>query len=110
MVPAMSVLALTDTAVPADAPAPQRGETPWFRGDQKPVQIGVYKRLALGRKVLFSYFDGATWFWSAGTADEAFVKMRASLVQNLPWLGLAEPPAEGYGHTTGVGRNAAWRC
>ena len=29
--------------VPGDAPAPLPGETPWFSGDQRPVQIGVYK-------------------------------------------------------------------
>lgn len=91
-----AVLELRDASVPDHAPQPLPGETPWFRGDQEPMMPGVYKRLSLGRKVLFSYWDGQ-WFWSAGSAAEAVTKRDASLVQNLPWLGLQAPPPQGYG-------------
>lgn len=41
------VIQLRCAVVPPDAPATDPGETPWYSGDQYPVQIGVYKRLSL---------------------------------------------------------------
>ena len=93
------VITLRYAVVPPDAPATLLGETPWYSGDQLPVQIGVYKRLSLGAVVLFSFFDGAHWLWNCRTIDAAVRKpsTELSLVQTLPWCGLAQPAPQGYG-------------
>lgn len=85
--------------VPPDAPATGLMETPWYSGDQLPVQIGIYKRLSLGAVVMFSYFDGAHWLANCRTFDAAIRKPSTdlSLVQTLPWCGLAMPAPSGYG-------------
>ena len=82
-----------------DAPATMPGETPWYSGELLPVQIGVYKRLSLGELVLYSYFDGTHWLWNCRTPQAAVRKpsTEPSLVQTLPWCGLASPPPSGYG-------------
>lgn len=87
-----------DASVPADAPPPRPGETPWFRGDVQPVQIGVYRRLSLAKNItVFSLFDGDQWWWSSDTPERAAEAGVTSLVQNLPWCGLALPAPQGYG-------------
>lgn len=93
------IIQLRYAVVPPDAPATGPGETPWYSGDQVPVQIGVYKRLSLGAVVLFSYFDGAHWLWNCRTADAAARKpsTELSLVQTLPWCGMVNPARGGYG-------------
>lgn len=89
--------------VPPDAPAPLRGETPWFSGTQVPVQIGVYKRLSLSGLVMFSFFDGDMWLWNHRDATRAAQAKpgEASLIQALPWCGLELPPPQGYGPILG---------
>lgn len=95
----MSAIKMRYADVPPDAPATLAGETPWFMGEQLPVQIGVYKRLSLGAVVMYSFFDGAHWLWNCKTADAAVRKPSSelSLVQTLPWCGMATPAREGYG-------------
>ena len=91
--------------LPHDAPATMPGETPWYSGQLLPVQIGVYKRLSVGEVVLYSYFDGAHWFWNCRTSHAAAAMRQRgtefSLVQTLPWCGLASPPPSGYGPLRG---------
>lgn len=93
------ILKLRFAGVPPDAPATLPGETPWYSGDDAPVQIGVYKRLSLGAVVLYSYFDGAHWLWNCRSPEAAVRKpsTELSLVQALPWCGLINPAREGYG-------------
>lgn len=85
--------------VPPDAPATGLHETPWYSGDQLPVQIGVYKRLSIGMEVMYSYFDGAHWLVNCRTFDAAMRKpsTHLCLVQTRPWCGLAMPAPGGYG-------------
>jgi hypothetical protein len=93
------VIKLLTTGVPADAPRPQPGETPWISGQQQPVQIGVYRRLTLSGSTIYSYFDGAHWLWNSATPALA-VRVPStdlSLVQTSPWAGLIAPPPQGYG-------------
>ena len=92
------VFKLLCAVVPPDAPATMLGETPWYSGDLLPVQIGVYKRLSLGELVLYSFFDGAHWLWNCRTPHAAVRKpsTELSLVQTLPWCGLASPPLSVY--------------
>lgn len=93
------VINLRTTAVPADAPAPLPGETPWFSGEQQPVQIGVYKRLSVAGLVMYSLFNGEHWLWMHRSAAAAVRASSAeiSLCQTLPWCGLKAPPPQGYG-------------
>lgn len=98
------LIVMSSAAVPEHAPAPPAGETAWVRGDRLPVQIGVYKRLALAGVPVYSFFDGDAWHWNCSTPAEAVRAGRRSLIQNLPWCGLVEPPDGGYG------KPAAWRC
>jgi len=94
--------ALADQA-PAPCPDPNHPDhtggacTPWFAGHLQPAQEGVYQRLnSLGR-IVYSHWDGARWFWNRPSADLAATDMEPSLNQCLPWRGLAQPPACGYG-------------
>jgi len=99
MVPAVSagVIAMCVSQVPSNAPRPLAGETPWFTGDQQPVQPGVYKRLSVSGLVMYSLHDGDTWMWNHVSASRAAQADEPSLVQNLPWRGLVAPPPQGYG-------------
>lgn len=93
------IISMRYAVVPPDAPTTLLGETPWFSGDQLPVQIGVYKRLSLGAVVKYSFFDGAHWLWNCSNAAAA-VRMPStdlSIVQTLPWCGLVTPAPGGYG-------------
>jgi hypothetical protein len=93
------VIKLTTTGVPADAPCPLPGETPWISGQQQPVQEGVYRRLTLAGSTRYSYFDGEHWLWNSATPALA-VRVPSSdlsLVQQSPWAGLIMPPPQGYG-------------
>lgn len=85
--------------VPADAPPPLTGETPWYGGDQLPVQIGLYKRLSVAGLVMYSFFNGEHWLWMHRSASVAvrFSGNDLSLCQTLPWRGLLQPPPQGYG-------------
>lgn len=96
--PRAGVIRHTAPRVPADAPAPLPGETPWFPGSQQPVQDGVYKRLCLSGIVQYSLFDGGAWLWMHrdATCAARAASDQVSLVQDLPWCGLVAPP-QGYG-------------
>lgn len=85
------------SAVPADAPPPRRGETPWHPGHLMPVQPGVYRRLTVAGSTMFSFFTGGEWLWNHVSPTGAVRARLPSLVQTLPWCGLTEPPACGYG-------------
>jgi hypothetical protein len=87
------------TGVPDDAPAPLPGETPWYSGEQRPVQIGLYKRLSVAGPVMYSFFDGENWLWMhrSPTVAVRFGSQDISLCQTLPWCGLMAPPPQGYG-------------
>ena len=93
------VIVLRSDSVPLDAPAPAQGETPWFDGDQLPVQIGVYKRLSMAGLVMYSLFDGAHWLWMHRSPIAAVRAPSSdlSLCQTLPWCGLLAPAPQGYG-------------
>lgn len=85
--------------VPPTAPRGSLYETAWYHGQQQPVQIGVYARLSLGGTVLYSLWDGATWRWNCRHPVQAAraPAHQHSLVQQLPWRGLAQPAPQGYG-------------
>lgn len=91
-------------AVPDDAPAPRPGECTWLSGTTWPVQIGVYRRLTSSGCTMYSYFDGAFWLWNQPSVDRAVrvPSTEPSLVQTLPWCGLASPPPAGYGPQRGA--------
>jgi hypothetical protein len=64
--------------------------TGWYRGDQKPVRVGVYKRRCKGGR--FSLWDGRTWslgFYDAGLCA-AFGCIVPASEQALPWRGVAK--------------------
>lgn len=92
-------ITLMTAGLPADAPRPVPGETPWISGQQQPVQLGVYRRLSTSGATTYSFWDGARWRWNQATPALA-VQVSAtepSLVQTLPWAGLITPPPQGYG-------------
>lgn len=93
------VIVLRTDGVPADAPPPLWGETPWYNGYQLPVQIGVYKRLSVAGHAMYSLFDGAHWLWMhrSPLAAARVPSTDLSLCQTLPWCGLVAPPPQGYG-------------
>lgn len=80
-------------AVPADAPKPRPGETAWFAGNVLPARHGVYRRLSVAGYTLFSVWDGSYWRWNRNTVHLAAQDRTGepSLVQTLPWCGLAAP-------------------
>ena len=90
----IGVIQLNNPDVPADAPPPLAGESPWYSGQVLPVQVGVYKRLSVAGLVMYSYFDGAHWLWMHCSADVAVRAPSAehSLCQTLPWRGLCAAP------------------
>jgi hypothetical protein len=73
--------------------------TPWFTGQQQPVQPGVYQRLNSLHEPVYSLWNGAQWLWSERTPARAATHPdhEPSLVQHLPWRGLLQPPMGGYG-------------
>lgn len=93
------VIVIRTDGVPLDAPARELGETPWFNGDQLPVQIGVYKTLSVAGLVMYSLFNGAHWLWMhrSPIAAVRVPSTDLSLCQTLPWCGLVAPPPQGYG-------------
>lgn len=97
------VIMMHRPGVPADAPPPAPGETPWFSGDQQPVKIGVYKRLSMAGLVVYSMWDGDHWLRMHCSATGAVraSSSEPSLCQTLPWCGLLRPPAQGYGPLPG---------
>lgn len=88
----------TQHSVPDCAPHSKPGETPWLTGAQKPVRIGVYRRLNSLGYTTYSYWDGRVWLWNKPTPEQAASAEGAdySLVQVLPWCGLVAPPPQGY--------------
>ena len=89
------------TGVPADAPRPLPGETPWISGLHAPVQIGVYRRLSSNGATTYSFWSGDGWLWNQPSPALAsqVSDTELSLVQALPWAGLMTPPLQGYGPT-----------
>jgi hypothetical protein len=69
-------------------------ETPWFKGKDKPVHVGVFKRRTTprGRWIFFSKWDGRLWCVGDENPDVAAKITIYSIHQKLPWCGLAEKP------------------
>jgi hypothetical protein len=65
-----------------------------FRGGVKPVRPGVYQRKFPDGSFYYSKWDGAKWCVSAITVELAAIQKLRSIVQSVPWRGLAEPPKE----------------
>lgn len=59
--------------------------TPWMT--DSPVRIGVYQRDHHG-SLEYSYWNGQSWNFGRKTVHEAFVQVRHSLFQDLPWRGI----------------------
>lgn len=81
----------------ADAGSPTPVTTPWFDGNTQPVQIGVYQRRNSLGHVCYSLWDGSQWYWNQPSPTLADRESMPSMAQYLPWRGLVQPPAEGYG-------------
>lgn len=80
-------------------PATVRGETPWLPGTTTPVQEGVYRRATLAGTTKYSLWTNGRWHWNCATPNLAAQQLDASLAQRMPWCGLLQPPAYGYGST-----------
>jgi hypothetical protein len=73
-------------------------ETEWYRGDQKPVRVGAYKRKYRDkqRSLLgdwFSWFDGQNFgiaFFTLKACQKHKANCEISLMQNLPWRGVSK--------------------
>lgn len=75
------------------------GETPWLAGTTTPVQEGVYRRATLAGTTKYSLWANGRWHWNCATPELAAKHLDASLAQRMPWCGLLQPPAYGYGST-----------
>jgi len=66
--------------------------TGWYRGDQKPVRVGVYERkYSVG--VGYCFYCRGLFSMSATTPQKAYtLRVVPSAVQDLPWRGLAKEP------------------
>jgi hypothetical protein len=66
--------------------------TPWYRGDQKPVRVGVYKRRYPAGTNWYCWWDGKAFSNGCETAHEAkeCKDWGYSLLQSLPWRGVAK--------------------
>ena len=66
-------------------------ETGWYKGTQKPVRIGCYKRrIGPTKNYSYSWWDGHTWGFSSSIPRRYGNKFIISNYQNLPWCGLTE--------------------
>ncbi len=86
-----------DTDAPGLDAACEPAVTPWFPWTAEPVQIGVYQRRNSVGIVAYSLWDGARWLWNQRSPAMAVRETMPSAMQQMPWRGLAQPPAEGYG-------------
>ena len=76
---------------PVMPPRDTRPRTPWFEGDVRPFQTGVYERQI--RLAPYSYWNGAYWGMSSQTVETAALnKRQCSLNQDVRWRGLAQEP------------------
>lgn len=67
--------------------------TPWFAGEVKPVHVGIYKRRMPIGSLVYSQWDGARWLLGGTTIAIAVrVSDCRSMVQSIPWRGLAANP------------------
>ena len=68
----------------------------WFDGSQKPVRSGVYKRqYVTGNCYSYYCYLRNRWGFGVGIKEDAkskFDVFGSSLLQNLPWGGLAKEP------------------
>ena len=64
--------------------------TGWYRGDQKPVRVGVYQReYAPADPLWYCYWDGWMWGVGWGTVEKAIrYQCHKSDVQGKPWRGV----------------------
>jgi hypothetical protein len=63
--------------------------TEWI--EEPPARKGVYQRDHCGH-VEYSYWSGLYWHFGSKTPHEAFVQVKFSRFQDLPWRGLNEMP------------------
>jgi hypothetical protein len=63
----------------------------WLYGPARPVLPGVYQRACLSGELMYSRWDGRQWCWYAPTPELAGRQCGRSVVQTLPWRGLAAP-------------------
>ena len=68
-------------------------KTDWYRGDQKPVRVGVYERQYRPDTDdgLFCWFDGKFWHGGFFTIEECLACVPSKLIslsQSLPWRGI----------------------
>ncbi len=62
--------------------------TEWYRGDQLPIRVGVYKRRGFG-KATFSYWNGS--YWGGSTIDKNLANANSpSVFQHQAWRGVTE--------------------
>jgi hypothetical protein len=66
--------------------------TPWYRGDQKPVRVGVFKRRYPSGSEAYCWWDEEGFSNGCKTVYEAKESkdLGYSLLQSLPWRGVAK--------------------
>lgn len=64
--------------------------TPWFSGKVKPVRDGVYERKYLISGAPFCRYEKGRWYCPARTVSQAAKQSDTSLLQDLPWRGVAK--------------------
>ena len=64
-------------------------ETGWYRGDQKPIRIGAYKRKYPNGSICYSWWDGRLFHWAVQSLRITATGLDVSRHQSLPWRGLA---------------------
>lgn len=62
--------------------------TDWFDGSVVPVRDGVYQRLLVGGKIVYSKFENGHWRAYDGTIHLAEKQAIRSNWQQLPWRGI----------------------
>lgn len=65
-----------------------------FRGEQRPVRDGVYKRrFPFDTKIVFSKYENGVWYDSGFTVEEAAAAKFVSLFQDSQWWGVVNEEA-----------------
>lgn len=79
----------------------------WFKGSEKPPEVGMWQRMFPGCYPVFAWWDGKRW--SRGSLEKGVAllrKRRRSSDQARPWRGLASDPSEDLGQAVARIRNA----
>ena len=67
--------------------------TRWYRGDQKPLRVGVYQRKEYYGEIIYAYWDGRYWRVGFPSNENAYFfadSCRVSMHRDWSWRGVAK--------------------